>query len=348
MKLIIGIIILVVVLVLFLAWYTDKLYIQLDNNNDIDRAREYLRYRRFVPNTPLDHYRMGNVFNFVLRDHAAAQRHYQEALLGLENAADANFIVDRLTDIYVLPRELDEIPFHFDFNLDELVAVDVEPEMKWVSDSQNVHDTSITDEIRRQYEHIKEQNQGYYLWSLDDIRNYIMNVFSSRDTIENEYKSDACQMITYIQNQYDKSIVKISDTEDRFISHVFTRIYNSGSPAMMENFVMNLKDAYADGTPVCITGRISRVISSFAGFEDLGVLKSRQVLKHEIYGKAASIRSRLLSAAPLDEQKKYDNGEETLVEKQIKQEIEDMVDTYLPVTNEKFVSSMKANAVAAV
>lgn len=327
-----------------LRHYSDCLYIQIDNDNDIDTARAYLRYRRFIPNTALDNYRMGNIFDLIFHDQEQARYHYREAINRIHDIPvdDAAFIRDRLMDIQLQRDDL------LIFDLNNLELKDPEKEMKWHSDSQNVHDSSITDEIKRQYDTIKEQNSEYYLWTLDDIKNYIKHEYSASSAVENSYKEDACKLLDYIQTQHDRNIMKISDTEDNFISQVFTRIYNMNNPTIMENFVMNLKDAYSDGLPVCITGRTSRIISSFAGQDGLGILKSQQVLKHEIYGKAATIRDRLLNAADEEERKKYEAGESTQVENTIKKEIESMVDEYLSVSNKKFVETMKANAVAAV
>ena len=123
-------------------------------------------------------------------------------------------------------------------------------------------------------------------------------------------------MLDYIEKNGKQKIMKLNETERDFVGNVFTKIYNEKDmkkqKTMMENFMMNLKESYKNGTPVCITGRTARIMSSFTNMDEnnptLGILKDKPILRNEMLLKAADIRNKLFNEASIEVQNKYNNS----------------------------------------
>jgi hypothetical protein len=338
---------------------SDRYYSKINNDNDINTANTYLSFAKHrIRRTPLENYRIGNVYDFILKKPNRAHEYYIQALQQVRNNNDEHteFIRTRLRDRVVVDREaeLDDVKYNI-FNLHELdhelhnleeilqqiykntesekSSKTIEDRIKWEGDGQNVHDSNINDEIKQQYDYILDCNRDKFLWDFDDIKNYILNIYKPASEYEKNNIQPALDMLEYIRTA-NGNIVKLNTSEQVFVSNVFTKIYNESDEknhqTLMENFLLNLKDSNGSWTPVCITGRVTRIMSSFAGIDDtnpnLGILKSKPVLRNEILAKAADVRNRILESCPESLQKKYNNAtsddEVQDLEKKMKQEIQ--------------------------
>ncbi len=371
------VIVLVVLLIFYLfdvytSNYSLEMYNQINNDNDLDAATRYIstatsRFKR----SPLENYRLGNVYDFMLRDDEKAHEYYLEAINQIirEPSEDALFIQTRLRDRINIDTifEVDDNKYNL-LNLDELdnelrelemvllrlyavpdapttpapnspiTPATLEERVQWKSDSQNVHDSNINNNLRDGYEQIKEENLDKFIWEIDDITDYIKYIYSKEaDPSELHNVGPALYMLDYIKNKGAANITKISASEREFVGQVFTKIYNEPDQQkkknMIENFMLNLKESYGSGSPVCITGRTTRIMTSFSDMDDanptLGILKAKPVIRNEILMKAADIRNKVYDAASKEIKEKYDKAviddETESLENSMKQSIKSMV-----------------------
>ncbi len=342
---IIFIIILCVMLLFFIdaciKSNTNQMYENM--NNDVETAERYIYNSSIRPlRTPLENYRIGNIYDFMLNDNEKAHDYYLEAIVQtLQNPTeDALFIHTRLQDRININDIFETDDNKYDlFNLqqldDELKELEnainaiylnkknndgpktIEDRIQWKSDSQNVHDNNINNELYEGYKKIVLENRNNFLWEIPNIREYIQNIYSKEaDSNELHNIQPAIHMLDYIYNRGADNIMKLGTNERAFIGQIFTKIYNENDKQkrknMMENFMLNLKDSYADGTPVCITGRITRIMSSFSDMDDenplLGIFKTKPLIRNEILTKAAAIRNRIYESASDNIKNKYDNS----------------------------------------
>lgn len=388
-------IILIIIVILLLFYIFDvytfnsslKLYNQIDNDNDEESANLYLFYaQNRIRRTPLENYRIGNVYDFMLKDDIKAHDYYLQAINQAINEPDENalFIQTRLRDRVNINDifEIDDAKYNI-FNLDELdnelkeleraltniytnniYDIDhknsekrtIEERVHWKSDSQNVHDSNINNELRKGYEQIKYENKYNFLWEIPDIENYIRYTYSQEaDAAELKNIEPALKMLEYVDSKKGVDIVKLNTSERDFISNVFTKIYNEPNEkkrkVLLENFMLNLKESYSNGSPVCITGRTTRIMTSFSDMDDtnpsLGILKAKPVIRNEILLKAADIRNKIFDEAPEEIQDKYNksiNDTDTKeLEENMKQKIRRMISrdyTELETNDKTFINGI--------
>ncbi len=319
-----------------------KLYNKIDNSNDINTANKYLFCaKNKIRKTPLENYRIGNMYDLVLKNNAEAHNYYLRAINQArdEQDEDALFIRTRLRDRIDTNNifEIDDANYDF-FNLlelhNELMELErtlinmhtdepnndgksLEERIRWVSDNQNVHDRNINDELRKGYDSIKDENKYNFIWEIPEIKDYILNIYANEaDEAELPNIEPSIKMLDYIEKNGKQKIMKLNETERDFVGNIFTKIYNEkdmkNRKTIMENFMMNLKESYKNGTPVCITGRTARIMSSFTNMDEnnptLGILKDKPILRNEMLLKAADIRNKIFNEASIEVQNKYNNS----------------------------------------
>jgi hypothetical protein len=196
----------------------------------------------------------------------------------------------------------------------------IEKLIEWRSDSQNVHDSNINNQSTEQFNTIEQyiiQNL-IYIWEYPDIIQFIRTVKLS--DIDEPNREDAIHMLEYI-GKYDRKIMKIGKKEKYLVQIIFSYINSRmGNQTQMENFILNLKKSYNEGTPLCIIGIFNNLLSSIADPESgIGVAKSQQVIRNEILTRAAHIRNKLVEGHPSE--KDYNSGLETPEVKQLEESI---------------------------
>ncbi len=350
----------------YVANTTLRLYNKIDMSNNPKQATEFINYAGSKPKQSLlENYRIGNIYDHILKNDIKAHEYYTRAInqaMAAKNE-DAFFVWTRLRDRIDINHmfETDDVKYDL-FNLNELdvelkeletalltiYSEDTRPKYKksledhvhWVTDNQNVHDKNINDHLRKGYDQIRYENEYNFLWDIPNIIGYLCGIYAAEaDKAELKNIDPAIKMLEYIDEKGSNNIMKLNDTERNFISNVFTKIYNEENhhkrKTMLENFVLNLKDSYSDGSPVCITGRTARIMSSFTNMDDtnqdLGILKDKPMIRNEILLKAANVRNKLYEAAPKDVQNKYDKSVEDESVKELEtvimRSIMDMIDT---------------------
>jgi len=305
-----------------------ELYKKIDNDNDVIMGERYIKHlSHIVDKSALQYYRMGNIYDFVFKDTNNAHKYYIQALKSTkENEEEKKFLQTRLRDRINIITENDDNRYddkRLESLNDELSKLESEQKIqnkqstdisfnndnkikslnnniKWISDSQNVHDTNINNELRQNYEYICSKNHDKFLWNINDMCNYFEHIYTSEfSNPEIKNISNALAMLEHININGSPLIIKLNVSEKEFMSHIFTKIFNESNhhkkKILFENLLLNLSDSYSNGKPVCVTGRISRVLSSFTDMEDevpnLGMLKTKPAIRNEIFAKAANIRN---------------------------------------------------------
>ena len=302
------------------------------HNENIDRILEL--EQRLPDIRPIDHYRLGTTHLLNANNRQLAARHFNQALQQIinmdENTPDTNtiYILDRIEDMQDLLIELD-----VDLPLQEAILADYDrrqkinqrlpidkddPEYKqktilakqeWHSDSQNVHDSAMSNELKIQYDKICEENKKIpngYIYNYNTAIDWLKKRFS-----DTEDKNKLNQLIEIFS--YDYTIELLECGEQELISCIWKRIHDEGNKGNYQA----LKDAFADaimdciegGFPVCKTGRSAKLWQLFAKLDKdpaIGILKNKQSVRNEIYERCAKILNEELDRSGLAED--YNKG----------------------------------------
>lgn len=289
-----------------------------------DAAQQTIHFgEQIVDPTAIDHYRLGTVYLVNAGDHHRAHDHFRQALNqvidGRVTVRDAPFLLDRIDDYrdeFLNFPDIDELPMqeallaHFaaarettqyvirekpvissddpDFTQKVMLSRQV-----WQSDSQNVHDSSVSSTLTDQFRHVRNSNaknayvsaKGY-----DDLCVWLNLRYE--DSVERDNLAMALRMF---DNNYKLGIAP-ETTEQSLLVAVWQRIHDKRN---QDNFDQ-LKDSFGDaimdcvegGYVVCMAGRSAKVWQTLAhlDFDPLmGIIKNKQTLRNEVYDRAAKI-----------------------------------------------------------
>ena len=163
------------------------------------------------------------------------------------------------------------------------------------ADTQNVHDSHLTDDVFRSYKKIVDG-----LPPLKDPQNIIEDFTNELVVMKNDKSiSDLVHhkaMIT-INNMRDQHYSKIGDTERNILANVIRRINIpenlKNRKEMIISLATNLSNAVERNNitnmPVCISGRVASAISAPAHLDvdpDLGILKTQEAIRNEVFQSA--------------------------------------------------------------
>ncbi len=378
---------------MYCTYKSNILYREIKHDSDFATAEEYIdkiEKKRYI--SPLDSYRMGSVYDFILKDSKQAHKHYMKAISDVKSRPSSGgdiFIQTRLRDRIRINAIAEDDDNKYDIDeVDELYneimnleimfdhlsrsgershrpkSKKIEDKIEWTSDSQNVHDSNINNELKHGFKKITESNKDAFLWNISDIENYFNHVYTHEiSDAETHNIKDSLKMLNYIKKKGASKIMKLGVSETNFISNVFTKMYCEEDAkkrkTMMENFLLNLADSYNKGSPVCITGRVTRVLTSFSDMDEnnptLGILKAKPVIRNEILMKAANIRNKIYENADREIKDKYDSGENDhdvrQLEDDMKANISAMIENdYSNIKEEdsKFISDIYAEIVESI
>ena len=263
----------------------------------------------------IDHFRIGTVYLVNARNVPAAQRHFRAALTqiidGQVPTMDAPFILNRIRDF---EPDIDDLPIqealiayydHQKMQNDALMKAIVPHEgpnfvqrvilsrQNWQPDSQNVHDSAIYEELRKQiYEVINDNKKIINIDNHDykEAINWIRIKYSGNPKLTHVEK-----VISTLNNNYAVGIVPGINEQD-VITAVWQRSYdpaNKDNASQIRNLLCDsVYDCVERGSVVCMTGRVSKIWQTLACVDykcGNGVLKSKQAIRNEILQRAAKI-----------------------------------------------------------
>lgn len=341
-----GFIIVIVILVCFLLIYQQykkryaaEIFNSIKHDYDIVNSRKFVKYAPV--STSVDQYKLASIYDIVLKDFPKAQHYYRKALKNNPNGFVTTKIADRLQLPVPYPEEYsyeiqqDLLNYFNNVAKSKSAPKKLEKKVSWVSDSQNVHDSHINTQIKNNFK-IISTNEA---WSPSRCLSFLEVYKSKCDSQEKHNIENGSKMLKYIfDTPNNKSTIMHLNgiSEKQFIGHVFAKIAEmpeEKQKTLMENLMLNLADSYGKGSPVCITGRTTRVLSTFDG-NDIGVemFKSKPAIRNEILLKSANIRNKILDACDTELKAKYEKGTEdaetnNIIQK-IKTEIKVMLKEY--------------------
>jgi len=352
-----------------------NIYSQIDNDNDIITAHNFLKTSKQCYNKyPIDNYRIGNIYDFMLHDTKNAKKYYKKALKQInsnryKNLNESVYIHDRIIDRLQLnnfmeqdDNKLNENEVqHINNSLNAIQSLqntntntikrkknntDLKNKIVWVGDTQNVHDTLINNQVSKNFNKIQNYNKKnqIYIWDFDSIQQYIRSCSNEINPLDIGNIPDAVKMLDII-NKKNVIVSKTQKPLKYMTKHVFSYIMSQPSPKrkiMIENFIMNLKDSYKNGTPLCITGQTTRIMSSVVFEEEnknnldikIKSFSSKPVIKNDIIYKSSQIRDKIYNSYSEDIRKKYDElidcNEVNEMEEKMKISIKEMVNKEYP------------------
>lgn len=275
--------------------------------------------------TALDHYRIGSLYLYNAADHHKAHEHFNQALQLLsEDRPNANFILDKLEDQldqFIDFQDLEDLPLQQALEEQYTYNIQNPHSTKWTSDSQNVHDESINKELNRQFSIVEMDNAV-----IDLIHDYqeIKKSIPRNDRIN--------AVFTLLDYNYETKLIP-GHREQDIITAVWKRSFDTRNAETAEQIRDALKAALEDCFEtygvVCIDGRIVKIWQALACLDfdsSIGILKSKQVLRHEIYNKCSQIINKCLKASPEEVQKEYLVEGESLRIRELKDTIKKEID----------------------
>jgi hypothetical protein len=207
-------------------------------------------------------------------------------------------------------------------------AKKIERNKTWSSDYQNVHDTSILNTMKAQYDYIKNHS---------DTKTVPYNTFeyiTNRLLAECNYDERMKKVLIKVRN--DGNIPNINIGEQELLREIWRRIQSpvnkKNKSELINSLVTSLLDCIENNMVVCPTGRHSRLMASLAILDidskdkKIGILKTKEATRNEIYEKCAKITDKYLgekSKTPKNIIDDYNNNKDTEEVKQLKNKISD-------------------------
>lgn len=307
----------------------------------------------------IDHYRLGTVYLFNANDPYRAHNHFNMALNqvinGQVNIRDAPFILDRIDDYkdeFVNFPDINDLPIeqalliHYnqvndaiknnvqqkkEINKDdpEFTQKVILSQQKWESDSQNVHDSTVSNTIQSQYFYVRDENS-----KIDELDKHNYNDFYQwiNKKISNNMTKygEINKVLVYFNHNYPINAIP-NTTEQDLVTTVWQRIHdkrNSNNYVALCNALCDsLCDCIEGGYVVCMTGRNAKIWQTLAHLDfnpKIGIIKNKQILRNEVFESAAKIVDDFIgiNGSVSDQLKEsYQKGEEN---EQVEELIESM------------------------
>lgn len=333
----------VFVLIMLIFWYSlwklkcvgtekqhKKLLHCLDGNGPTKVAKMVLsNYKETQPKTADEHYQLGALYDYHFGDSVKAAKHYKSALeKAVKNEPQqVQFILDKINDRIEQPVEIDDYHVQPIQIIPPENVVNIPVTTSWHIDTQNVHDSLLSDTVASQYYELQNLNKRMDLPDTDI--NSIMECVNSKN---------AKRMLAHIRD-YQATVTKLNgDSEIKLVIEVWKQA--SLNQERVQSFITSVEDCWNNGSPVCITGRISRIISSLAHLvpnTNIGILKTKEACRNEIFHTAGQILENILDRPGLRDIYNLSEDQEKIkkIIEEAKLKIYDMIHTYQLSDDEK-------------
>lgn len=283
-----------------------------------DEAKQVIEIGRQIPNTrAIDHFRLGTVYLINMRNPNLAHEQFTRALDRIaegKDMNDANFIIDRVRDLQDLfvDTDLGDLPLQqaiintFSYQIKKTPKKEINTEdpdyvqkslinqQEWQSDSQNVHDTAIYNELMEQVSQVMEENKSIPNISTKDYQDAV-TWLKVRYANEPTKLEKINRVISFLNHNYPIGNMPGFNEQDILVT-VWQRTFDPENKlnvtAMRESIGDAVLDCYEGTNVVCMTGRTSKIWQALARLDknpEIGILRSKQLLRNEIYERAAKI-----------------------------------------------------------
>jgi hypothetical protein len=192
----------------------------------------------------------------------------------------------------------------------------------WISDSQNVHDSILSDAFITQYNLVSKENTTNQLYNLVSKENTSNQLYDEIiKSLHNKCKNDE------EKNKLNK-IFKILDNNYKFDENIYEKdvliniwlrslhTNNKDNKDNIQNAIFdNMLDCIENKNVVCIRGRTPKLWQSLALLDydkNIGILKSKQLIKNEIYEKCGKTINNIINKQPKNIIDDYNNSKNNI------------------------------------
>lgn len=191
------------------------------------------------------------------------------------------------------------------------------------TDSQNVHNSVVQNVASKRLDYIESIND-YRADCEGEFRSWLNGQHVSNVDKENIYN--------VLNTLNDLPHSKYNKSEREVFNNVWQRINHPvnvhNREEMRKVFALSLSSAVEDGLVVCSTGKIVRMLGSLDAMDAEqdklgGILRPEWAIDNELAEMASQIRNKRLSVISPSERLAYENGENPIMEEQLRQEFKD-------------------------
>jgi hypothetical protein len=292
-----------------------------------DEAKLVIQHGEKIENPEaIDHYRIGTVYLINAQDPYNAHNHFRQALEhiieGTTDLREADYIIDRIEDYrdhFMDYIDIEELPLQHalmtqannNARLVEGISETI-PEIKkddpefvqktllsrkrWESDSQNVHDSVIYKELFDQLQMVRDENnqvKNIYMHDYSEIRSWLRMYYE-----DDPKKLEKVDKVLKFLDKNNPVGTLTGINEQDIIVNVWRRSYDKDNDSNFNAIRSALADAILDCVEgdhaVCMAGRSAKIWQALAQVDknpEIGILKSKQLVRNEIYERCAKVVS---------------------------------------------------------
>ena len=206
----------------------------------------------------------------------------------------------------------DVVDTGYDFDLDNVQV------MEYHNDSQNVHDHSVVGVTKKNIDMLREK--GFDKHVSDAEKDILDKVLTNTDMTAEE-KSNAVKVLESLSRE-THSTFDMSEVDT--LNLVWNKIQSVKNPENKSDLSLTLCRQLASGVEngyvVCSTGKITRMLGTFDGQDDVGMetVKPMWAVKEEMSNLASRIRESHLANMTETIRKSYENGDRPDIENDMK------------------------------
>lgn len=330
-----------------------KYFNQLHGEQYDDTAKQVITNGELISyKYPYDHYMLGTVYLHNAKELVKAHAHFNSALNKIIDEPDTNakFIIDRIDhfrDAFV-DYDVNELPIEQALNItrqrelsDNIKFANEKKQLanndllftqktlltkqSWHSDSQNVHDSAMYSLLTQQLNLVIDEN-AQIPNTTDHTYGDAIRYLQDKYITDIDKKNKIQLVINNLALNYPTCGVKEQD----IVTAIWRRAHDPENAEHADDIKNSLGDAMLDCVEgsglVCMAGRTSKYWQALARLdknEEIGVLKTKQALKNEIYERSAKIVHDYLQSASDELRVAYQKGDETEQVNELRDSIKD-------------------------
>lgn len=162
-----------------------------------------------------------------------------------------------------------------------------------VSDSQNVHDSMIVQSLKNSVHRLEEAAAGKRQHDMNDMKKTLMQC----ENVPLSTREQAMRVLEASEKN-DQRIGSLNMNETDVFRLVYQRIHEQDQDPerqqdMLDNLVKEMAEGEQGNAIMCATGRVTRMVDSLNGVDELIELKPSWAIRELMLSKAAQVRAEL-------------------------------------------------------
>lgn len=183
-----------------------------------------------------------------------------------------------------------------------LLETDQQNIIRYKNDSQNTHDTGILSTIRVAIDDLVKSVPVNNIDVFPEIYNYI------NSHAKNDIKRNAIKSLRHIERNGNDKLSSIGISEKEALKLVWERIKQQQYNDAMNILVNQLANMQNNDITVCSTGRLTRIIDTLNGIDEMVNIRPIYAINEEMMLKSAKIRDDYIKELSEDVQKRFEEG----------------------------------------